>query len=184
MDGLLAETDDDTPPPAPEPAYAPDALLGNLLVFTEFWSDVSLVYGGGYAQYAWDPKTRQYREFWRREHLWEACRWLTPGVQLISPGSIVAPYQELPPPPKAPAELAEALVGPPGEPDVAAETLDDAPAAAADGKVITPPDMFRFLMERGITPHFHAGTRTTPDMADRLKALCDEMLDDQGQWRE
>jgi len=63
---------------------------------TEFWSDVSLLYSPGYTQYNWDKNSRSYREFWRREHLWEVCQWLAPGVQLASPQGVWDPKNPRP----------------------------------------------------------------------------------------
>lgn len=63
---------------------------GEAQVFTatEFWNDVSLLYSPGYAQYNWDDKAKAYKEVWRREHLWEVCQWMSPGVQLASPQNV------------------------------------------------------------------------------------------------
>jgi hypothetical protein len=144
----------------------------NVLTFTEYWSDVSLLYSGGYTQYDWDRKTKAYREFWWRDHLWEVCEWLAPGVQICSPGRLPEPYEDLPPAPTVPAE----------PPAATAPALDDELKPAAPRQV-TPPDQFRFLMEHHVTPLFYVGTRTTSAMADALRELGKEFLDEQGQWK-
>lgn len=63
---------------------------------TEFWSDVSLLYSPGYSHFNWDKEKKKYYEFWHREHLWEVCQWMSPGVQLVSPGGTWDPKNERP----------------------------------------------------------------------------------------
>jgi hypothetical protein len=65
-------------------------MWGDKQVFTatEFFSDVSLLFAPGYTQYNWNKEAKAYKEYWGREHLWEVCQWMSPGVQLTSPQDI------------------------------------------------------------------------------------------------
>ncbi len=65
-------------------------MWGDEKIFTatEFWSDVSLLYSPGYSHFLWDKEKKAYYEFWHREHLWEVCQWMSPGVQIASPGGV------------------------------------------------------------------------------------------------
>lgn len=56
-----------------------------MLTFTEFWNDVTMVYSGGYTQLVWDKSRNRYRDFWWRDREWEIIRWLVPGAQLLAP---------------------------------------------------------------------------------------------------
>jgi len=137
-----------------------EVLGPDVLTFSEFWTDVFLVYSGAYCQLGWNDTTPEpeegappqeikgaYREFWNRLQIWDMMRWLLPGVQAAAPAN---------------------LSGMPSTKKLPEGT----------------PTPCRFLYQHGITPMFYISTSSSERTADELKKLSMEFLDDKGQYKQ
>ena len=60
------------------------AMGSDVLVYCEYWTDVLMVYGGGYMEIMLNENRDGYRDFWHRLRAWEIIRWLLPGAQAVA----------------------------------------------------------------------------------------------------
>jgi hypothetical protein len=61
-----------------------EAMGPEAQAYCEYWTDVLMVYGGGYMEIMLNEEKDGYREFWRRLPPWRIIRWLLPGAQVIA----------------------------------------------------------------------------------------------------
>ena len=158
-----------------------EKLGPEILTYSEYWTDVLLVYSGAYMQLTWDAEKMTYGEYWRRGQAWEICRWLIPGVQGLTTAS------------DADMKMRELngkfnfnnIQG--GWMEVSAK--DNAEASKIEdgslkkGEVHKIPSPFRYMFENGMTPLFYIGSSKSGPWADELSLLTAEYVDDKGLLR-
>jgi len=139
------------------------ARLGpDVPTFTEFWTDVSLVYSGAYMQMGWDGKSMAHREFWNRLEPWAYIRWLLPGVQAVSPvGTAEHAFADL---------IRERKLR------VLPGSWAELQAADAKSDPARVPSPMRFLFQNGITPMITIGTSSAVPLAAEAAALAPEFV--------